>query len=327
MRHAIEDVEHYLRETLHVPVDLKPWPGTGELPMYLGARYRFFEGTVADVRILFLQADEEITPSTALKHEHALQQQWTGPIAFIMHAVTARGRQRLVNAGVAFLVPRSHVYLPMLGVNLTERFKERMLSAERLRPSAQLLLLQAITAHGSAANTPGAAAKLLGYTAVAIGQALDQLETAGLVQVRRAGRERLFELAGNPAEIWQRAQPMLASPVKRRRYIAGTLPPEDTMLTAGFSALAEYSALAQPRVPVLAASAAQAKQLAASQVAYELPSAEEADFQVEVWAYAPELLAAGKPIVDRLSLFLSLREDADERVQSALEEMMRGMQW
>jgi hypothetical protein len=31
--------------------------------------------------------------------------------------------------------------------------------------------------------------------------------------------------------------------------------------------------------------------------------------------------------VDRLSLYLSLREDMDERVRSALDEMMLGVAW
>jgi hypothetical protein len=327
MRRDIEDTELYLRETLHTPVSIGPWRGESGLPSYLRERYRFFEGMIGGAPILLLQTDEDLTPGTATKHERALQQTWPGSMAFVLHAVTARSRQRLVDQGVAFVVPRNQVYLPMLGVNLAERFKQRMLSADRLRPSAQLLLLHALTEPRTRASTPSAAAKLLGYTAVAMGQALDQLEGAGLVLVRKTGRERVFELAGDPVVTWEGAQPVLASPVKRRRYMAGALPLADAALTAGLSALAEYSSLAEPRVPVVAASAAQSDWLDAKQNAHERPAADEADFQVEVWSYAPVLLAAKNPAVDRLSLYLSLREDPDERVQSALEEMMRGMRW
>lgn len=327
MKNNIEDAERFLQRALHVPVDLKPWRGAQGVPGYLGGRYLFFEGAVGDVRILFVQADEEVTPRTAIKDVRALQRQWTGPVAFVLHAISARNRQRLVTEGVAFVVPQSQIYLPMLGTSLTERFKERALTTERLRPSAQLLLLHTLTTRGSVASTPSAAARLLDYTAMAMGQALDQLEAADLVRVSKVGRERLFELAGDPDEIWERAQPVLASPVKRRRYIAGALPCSDTMPFAGLTALAEFSALSAPRVPVVAASSAQAKQIAAAQQVADLRSPDEADLQIEIWSYTPGLLAGESLTVDRLSLFLSLRDDTDERVRSALEEMMRGVRW
>lgn len=327
MKLTIEEVAGYLRETLHAPIDLEQWRGENGLPTYLRARYHFLEGTVGSVPILFLQADEELTPSAARKHEHALRQWWTGPMAFVLRTITARDRQRLVNENVAFVVPRNQIYLPMLGVSLTERFRQRTLDTDRLRPSAQVLLLHALSERESGENTPSKAAKRLGYTAMAMGQALNQLENAGTVRVRKIGRERVFELAGDPAEIWERAQPMLASPVKRRLYAAGALPSTGVTLSAGLSALAEYSELAGPRVPVVAVSSARAGWLTDGTESHELRSAAEADLQIEIWSYAPELIAGDRRTVDRLSLFLSLREDPDERVQSALEVMMRGVKW
>ncbi|MEI8121955.1 MAG: hypothetical protein WCI20_07870 [bacterium] len=42
--------------------------------------------------------------------------------------------------------------------------------------------------------------------------------------------------------------------------------------------------------------------------------------------YRPEILSDG-PTVDRLSLYLSLREEHDERVQSALKELLESVRW
>ncbi len=55
-------------------------------------------------------------------------------------------------------------------------------------------------------------------------------------------------------------------------------------------------------------------------------AADDAGLEIEVWRYSPRLLY-DREAVDRLSLYLDLREDEDERVQSALEEMMRGVEW
>jgi hypothetical protein len=58
----------------------------------------------------------------------------------------------------------------------------------------------------------------------------------------------------------------------------------------------------------------------------EIPFREPGTVEIEVWSYAPSLFAEGDA-VDRLSLFLSLQEDKDERVQAAVEEMMGGLAW
>lgn len=326
MPHSTGSLEEYLRETLHTPARLERWRGAATLPAYLKGQYDFFDGTVGNVHILFLLSTEEPVPSAAKKHERALQQHWLGPVAFAFERITPRTRRRLVSEGLSFVVPGNQVYLPVLGVNLRERYQTRAQTTDRLRPSAQVLFLYALAQHPVSSNTPSGLARQLGYTPMAMGQALSQLEDAWLVRVHKAGRERLFELAGDPADLWLQAQPLLASPVSRRRYLVGVAAPASKGLASGLSALAGYSTLAEPHVPAVAFAREQAKGLLDVRGAHELFGAEEADLEIEVWAYKPTLLADG-PTVDRLSLYLSLREDTDERVQSALDEMMRGVTW
>jgi hypothetical protein len=57
-----------------------------------------------------------------------------------------------------------------------------------------------------------------------------------------------------------------------------------------------------------------------------LDIAEPSASELEVWSYSPKLLA-DKGVFDRFSLFLSTKEDNDERVQSALESMMAKVEW
>lgn len=327
MQHSIKSLETFLRETLHAPVQLERWRQAAMLPAYLTGQYDFFEGTVGSVHILFLHSAEEPLPSAAQKHERTLQQTWNGPVAFVFERITPRTRQRMVSEGLSFVVPDNQIYLPALGVNLRERYRTRVQTTDHLRPSAQVLFLHVLTNRSPASGTPSGLARRLGYTAMAMGQALNQLEDARLVTAHKEGRERRFELAGEPADLWHQAQPLLASPVSRRRYVFGVAPSAHKGLAAaGVSALATYSALAEPAVPVVALDRVKAKSLLDVHGVQELPAADEAELEVEVWSYDPGLLSDGAA-VDRLSLYLSLRDDTDERVQSALDEMMRGVTW
>jgi endonuclease III len=48
--------------------------------------------------------------------------------------------------------------------------------------------------------------------------------------------------------------------------------------------------------------------------------------EIEVWSYPPKLFAVDG-FVDRLSLWLSVKADHNERIEAALEEMMEKFEW
>ena len=54
--------------------------------------------------------------------------------------------------------------------------------------------------------------------------------------------------------------------------------------------------------------------------------AENATVRIEVWSYNPHQLGDDQ-MVDPLSLYLSLRYSADERVQQQLEQLIKGIKW
>jgi len=54
---------------------------------------------------------------------------------------------------------------------------------------------------------------------------------------------------------------------------------------------------------------------------------EDAGCVVEIWKYSPCILSGKTEIVDSLSLFLSMRDEPDERGQGALEDLMEEFKW
>jgi hypothetical protein len=58
----------------------------------------------------------------------------------------------------------------------------------------------------------------------------------------------------------------------------------------------------------------------------EVPAQDPDASEVEVWWYPPALFAEDG-FVDRLSLFLSLKDERDERTEAALQEMMEKLKW
>ena len=92
---------------------------------------------------------------------------------------------------------------------------------------------------------------------------------------------------------------------------------EPILLLSGYSALSEYSMLNPPTVSCLAADSVTTWKTVASR---RLHNSDE-QYAVELWRYDPKKLVEGE-CVDRLSLALALREDRDERIEEAVEEML-----
>jgi hypothetical protein len=95
-------------------------------------------------------------------------------------------------------------------------------------------------------------------------------------------------------------------------------------LTAGETALAQRSMLTPPKEPVYALWSKRWKELA--KTVKTLPIEDEGTCKIQIWRYDPNLFARENR-VDPFSLYLSLQHEDDERVETALEEMMEKMEW
>jgi hypothetical protein len=166
----------------------------------------------------------------------------------------------------------------------------------------------------------------LGYTAMTLSRAVRELTSAGVATIHNEGGTRRLHMARSATETWEHAKPLLRNPVKRHVwvYLVPTLQPPHIRL-AGLSALARYSLLTDPPWPVYALSPAQwkaAMQAGVETLAEPLPGS----CEWQLWNYSPALVP-DSATVDPLSLTLSLRDEIDERVQLALDELKEHFPW
>jgi DNA-binding MarR family transcriptional regulator len=318
----------YVLDALGISVTLTPWENTGRVPFFLQDRYRFFEGRLMGLRCLFMadKDEREESPATIRKHIKQVRGKWRDSVVYVRERITAYNRKRLIEHKVPFVVPGNQMYLPMLGIDLREHFRKRREEKSGLPPAAQAVLIHALL-RSAEDLSPTALAEGLGYSVMTMSRALDELEVAGLGQSITLGRQRRLRLAKPKLAVWEKAQPVLRNPVKSLRSIP--LAPDDREppgLRSNLTALADYSMLAEPEIVTVAFSREGWKSFRKKHaVASPLPG-EPGSATVEVWAYAPTLFASDDR-VDRLSLYLSLRDTQDERVQAALDQMLEEVAW
>lgn len=249
------------------------------------------------------------------------------PVIYVTDALASYERKRLVEQRVPFLVPGNQLYLPDLGIDLREYFRQpRREAGAALSPATQAVLITMLLSKPwrndwILAQIVGQ----LGYTAMTLTRALRELAAEGLAEVKQRGRERHLHADGNPQELWERARKAMRSPVKRSVWVQTAIKDTPDLRLAGLSALARLTPLADPPWPVYAVGPTEWRN-AKLHGPRLLPQPADGCSEWQLWTYSPALVH-GTDIVDPLSLTLSLEQGADERVQMALDELRKQFPW
>jgi hypothetical protein len=316
--------QHFI-EVLSIHMEMQLWPEEGMLPAFLRETYLFRTAKILEVPCLFVidRGVHRNTPASIRKHLIEAGKRWQGEAVYVAVGIDSARRKQLIGQKVPFVVPGNQVYLPMLGIDLREHFRRIHEAVGALSPATQAAFLYVLyEIKGNEFFQQGMAAAL-GYTSMTISRAFDELESTGIGKSFVRGRRRVMELNGPPRDLWEKALPVLRSPVLQRVQVPA-LQNIVNAPAAGLTALASYTDLAEPDISVAALARTEWHSYRNESAHGSVGRADSPISEVEVWSYHP--LVRG-PVVDRLSLYLSLRGTVDERVEKALHELLEGMNW
>jgi hypothetical protein len=127
-------------------------------------------------------------------------------------------------------------------------------------------------------------------------------------------------------ELWERAEPLMSSPVKQFKYYSGSVFPEvfKGFLHSNISALSHYSDINPEPVEYYAAKTRYTDFTLGDHLKYS--GQLEGNICIEEWKYDPSMLSIDGN-VDPLSLYLCFREDKNERIEMALEQLIESVKW
>ena len=289
------------------------------LPNFIATRYRLQMVSMNEQKMVFLYPKTELEQIEVLKkHIARIQKNNNLPVVLVLKELSHRQKEYLIREKIPFIVDGKQIYLPFMAVYLQERCSAEKMPREEILPSAQMLLLHFIYG-GAQELSASQAAKDLELTPTSISRASRQLEEMGLLHIKKVGVQRIMRSEDSPKILFQKAGDKLLNPIKRTVYIQKEFVRTD-LPESGYSALAEYSMLNAPNVRCYAAERiSQWKDVMTNSLQNS-----QVQVAVDMWRYNPRKLSM-RNTVDELSLALALREDADERVEEAVEEMLNGL--
>jgi DNA-binding transcriptional ArsR family regulator len=321
----IDELKRYLRETIGEEVKITPIEKVllRKIPFYLKQVYGFYQVWLFNKEsVLMANKGGEYTPAEIDKQRAAVRESLGVIPIYVNETLSAFNRKRLIERKIPFIITGKQMYLPMLMIDLRERFDSPRAKPERISMPGQVILLSYLL-HGSFnGKTPGEMAKSIKYSPMSLTRAVKELSDLGLCTARRQGREKIVYFPENKSGLWQKSLPFLSSPIKEQKETVLKGKPGEKFLLSGLNALAEYSMISAGEVPAYAIH---------SSIFNVLKTNQEVEWRgeeviLESWAYDPALVSKTR-FVDPLSLFLCFRDSADERVESALEQLIKGMPW
>lgn len=311
---------HYIQKTLGCDVIEQDHIVPNEFPMYLKSNYTYKRLTINNVNCLAVKPCD--FSLSAYKKQRFKISELTGlNIILELDHITSYQRKALINDRIPFVVNDSQLYLPFLAISLTEKFNKNE-KIEKFSPVTQLVFLYAYYKKECLPVTE--LSQILGYSVMSINRAYKELINCNLVQFQVKGRKKYFSTVLSNGELLKAAEQYMINPVIKKFY-CNRLYDFTENLKSGLYALSEKSMLDISGNEICYA-------LSKKQVSNTRIKNSEVDMEdknaviIECWSYDPSLLTNDE-CVDDISLILTLKDNDDERVQIAADELRRKYKW
>jgi len=321
----VMNAEMYLKEYIDNHVSINRWKERNTFPAMLWDIYNFYEMIILGKSCILVEIRDGAPGIAAIeKHICRIEALTNLDVVLYYQSMSQYRRKILIEKRISFIIEGGQMFVPFLGMDLKKVTPSVGKSIKTFSASAQLTFLYLLYNKGVIVNATAFARKM-GISAMTASRALNELYAVNLVTYKtggKTGRSKEYTRISDPA-YFVNGSLYVKNPVWRVVYVASV--PEDA-LVAGLEALAEISMLNPPEHPIRAIGKDQFDVQKYVIIKNMDMIKDEKLTELQIWEYNPKQLS-DKYYVDSVSLYASLKEEQDERIEQALEEVFRGKSW
>ncbi len=317
----IERINAYMQKVLGTGFVITPYEGEKTLPYLYQGLYHLFlcSGNNTSFLLLCDKGSGILTPARIAKHGENLRNIFGLTTVFVTDEMPAYNRERLLKKHMPFIVPERQLYMPFCGVVQTESGAKLPKEFAGVGNLAQQILLARLNRRFIEPLSISQAGIMFPYSRISIIRAFDELEYFKLASRDLKTKHLTFSTDGKA--LWEAALPLLRNPCRRVIGLEN-IPDGLQVFAAGTTALSQRTMLSESPQQEVAAQVGDFNKLRTH--VFRSPQAD-APVLLQLWIYPPNAIGGNE--IDPLSLYLTLKSDSDERVQIALDEMLKGIPW
>lgn len=318
-------IESYLKNNIDKHLIIKPWLNLNVFPVFIRTRYNFYDMRIMDSHCILLEILDD-APSVDQIHKHIRQimKLTDYKIVLFYKNITRYRRRSLIENRIPFVIENGQMYLPFLSLDIKKADEIIEHDIKKFSTPAQIAFLYFLYNKDLAVNMTEFADQM-GLNKMTASRALNELYNVNLIKYEiggKTGRSKKYRRIKNP-DYFLRGKEYLKSPVKKTVF--ARVKPSDSLI-AGLKALSDLSMINPPKHMVMAIDKKNIK-VEQLEIIINKDLIEDNKFiEIELWDYNPMLFSDDEH-VDLVSLFASLKEETDERIEQALEEVLQSESW
>ena len=302
-----------MKTILGLQVEEKPFEYKDKLPYFISGNYSFSTMNIAGFDCVFMKPLGSLgTAESVKKHIIKVKEICSMPVAIYPDELSIFRRNSFLTNGIPF-VTEKQAYLPFMGTYLEKR-DEISVKVDTFTASSQAALVKWLLNPCERIKVTELM-KGLGYTNMTESRVAKQLGATDCFDIEKEGTVNVLVARFGAEETFYRLKKYMTTPVETVGYIY--TPTNLDLIVAGVDALSERTMINPDRMHTYAGFAIDKKLLKNELVDVETQAL------VEIWKYDPRKLLWNDGMADPISVALSLDSSSDERIEAAVEDMLR----
>ncbi len=297
---------------------IEPFHDTDDVPLIIKGNYAFYRMVLNGVPFLLMLDGHKMTlaPAEIQKHLQIIHEQ-TGLItAFVTDNMPSWQRNRLIERKVQFIVPGKQLFLPSAGVVLSDKKESRSVEHQGLSNCAQEILLMVLNGIVKTPISQGELYSLFSCSRQTFYMALSELEYFAFLTKENRGKSKVLLFPPVDLSFFEQACQRLENPVKKTVGIDKNDIVPEWMFESGMTLLSRRTMITEQNQEERAVSLTQFNK---TKKQLTLRPVEDSPVSLQIWSRNPLLPQCEQ--VDDISLYLTLKNHSDERIQMALDEL------
>lgn len=335
------DIRNYIKEIIGIEFDLHLVDKSilSHFPVYLRNAYQWYELDMLNKQFIIAhtETDEDFSIAAIDSQLSNIEEKLNLPIILCVDELEAYNRKRLIERKRAFIIPFKQMYIPYLFIDFTEfKYQTKIRPSEHLQPFSQVLVIAHLlntNNHYQIEEIPlKEIAMQFQVNTINVSRAVENLVALNLIEIYNKGRYKLFHFKMDKKQLWNDGlqKDVFINPITKQYFAEQNFYLNNNMLRAGDTALTDFTNINPSDRLVFAVDNPTFNLMKKNNPPY-IFTEYEGKYCLQVWKYDPTFMnrisQSAYKNVDPLSLYLTYKEEQDERVQIELEHLINRFIW
>lgn len=291
-----------------------------DLPLKYKEQYQIYDVSTNGLKWIAIKPNINIGLINLRKDREKIENEINLNCAIFLDSSTFYIREKMIDEGIPFVIKDKDVYLPFIGVLLSNSNKRSVKPVHLISFLTQKLILIAMYEKWSKVNA-SEASKRLNVTRMSISRCFDEIEYLNIDIIKVISKTRYITINKDILVLWEEIKPLLRNPVIKTYELV-----DDVKLKnkAGISALSEYTLYSDNIFPTYFLEKKDISKIKRSKLA--TINDKVGSIVLEV-GYS--ICLDKNKIQDPFSVFLTLQdqEEKDVRLSISIDEMLKEKTW